>query len=107
MYLVLAMIWLKQLFIWCSASINHSIIEDSCVFLFIDNGTWTQLWLITDYHENGSLFDYLNRTQVSVSQMIKLAQSAACGLCHLHMEIIGTEGMSYILMLLYMCDRHV
>ena len=26
--------------------------------LITDNGTWTQLWLVTDYHENGSLFDY-------------------------------------------------
>ena len=26
--------------------------------LTTDNGTWTQLWLVTDYHENGSLFDY-------------------------------------------------
>lgn len=56
-----------------------------------DNGTWTQLWLITDYHANGSLFDYLNRTVLSTTQMIRLAMSAACGLAHLHMDIVGTE----------------
>ncbi|KAI0228403.1 TGF-beta receptor type-1 [Lamellibrachia satsuma] len=57
-----------------------------------DNGTWTQLWLVTDYHENGSLFDYLNRTVCDISGMVKLALSAASGLAHLHMEIVGTQG---------------
>lgn len=55
-----------------------------------DNGTWTQLWLITDYHENGSLFDYLNRTTVDINEMCKMAYSIAKGLSHLHMEIQGT-----------------
>lgn len=57
-----------------------------------DNGTWTQLWLVSDYHEHGSLFDYLNRYSVTTEGMIKLALSAASGLAHLHMEILGTQG---------------
>lgn len=57
-----------------------------------DNGTWTQLWLVSDYHEHGSLFDYLNRYSVNTEGMIKLALSAASGLAHLHMEILGTQG---------------
>lgn len=57
-----------------------------------DNGTWTQLWLVSDYHEHGSLFDYLNRYSVTIEGMIKLALSAASGLAHLHMEILGTQG---------------
>ena len=64
--------------------------------LFSDNGIMTQLWLITDYHENGSLFDYLNRTVVTVTGMIRLTLSAACGLAHLHMDIVGTEGLSFL-----------
>lgn len=58
----------------------------------IDNGTWTQLWLVSDYHEYGSLFDYLNRYAITIEGMIKLALSAASGLAHLHMEILGTQG---------------
>ena len=57
-----------------------------------DNGTWTQLWLVSDYHEHGSLFDYLNHYSVTIEGMIKLALSAASGLAHLHMEILGTQG---------------
>ncbi|CAG2166534.1 unnamed protein product [Oppiella nova] len=57
-----------------------------------DNGTWTQLWLITDYHENGSLFDYLSKMTVDTAGMCKMASSIANGLAHLHMEICGTQG---------------
>nr|XP_058938777.1 activin receptor type-1B isoform X2 [Kogia breviceps] len=60
--------------------------------LTLNNGTWTQLWLVSDYHEHGSLFDYLNRYTVTIEGMIKLALSAASGLAHLHMEIVGTQG---------------
>lgn len=63
----------------------------SC-FPLLDNGTWTQLWLVSDYHEHGSLFDYLNRYTVTVEGMIKLSLSTASGLAHLHMEIVGTQG---------------
>lgn len=58
----------------------------------LDNGTWTQLWLVSEYHEQGSLYDYLNRNIVTVTGMIKLALSIASGLAHLHMEIVGTQG---------------
>lgn len=74
---------------------NFLVISVSCP----DNGTWTQLWLVSDYHEHGSLFDYLNRYSVTTEGMIKLALSAASGLAHLHMEILGTQGTSFPLAL--------
>ncbi|OBS57313.1 hypothetical protein A6R68_11562, partial [Neotoma lepida] len=57
-----------------------------------DNGTWTQLWLVSDYHEHGSLFDYSNKYTVTVEGMIKFTLSTASCLAHLHMEIVGTQG---------------
>lgn len=72
-----------------------------------DNGTWTQLWLITDYHANGSLFDYLNRTVLSTTQMIRLAMSAACGLAHLHMDIVGTESECSLNKLILLYFHHL
>lgn len=65
-------------------------------FFLLDNGTWTQLWLVSEYHEQGSLYDYLNRNIVTVAGMIKLALSIASGLAHLHMEIVGTQGMYFL-----------
>ncbi|XP_021098799.1 serine/threonine-protein kinase receptor R3 isoform X2 [Heterocephalus glaber] len=52
----------------------------------------TQLWLITHYHEHGSLYDFLQRQTLEPQLALKLAVSAACGLAHLHMEIFGTQG---------------
>lgn len=53
------------------------------------------MWLVSEYHEHGSLFDYLNRYTVSVEGMIVLALSIASGIAHLHMEIIGTQGVDH------------
>ncbi|XP_041825778.1 bone morphogenetic protein receptor, type IBb isoform X2 [Melanotaenia boesemani] len=55
-------------------------------------GSWTQLYLITDYHENGSLYDYLKSNTLDVKALLNLAHSSISGLCHLHTEIYGTQG---------------
>ena len=55
-------------------------------------GGWTQLFLITDYHENGSLYDYLKSHTLDPCDMLHLAFTASCGLSHLHTEIFGTRG---------------
>lgn len=84
--------WFREAEIYQTVMLRH---ENILGFIAADNkdsGTWTQLWLVTDYHENGSLFDFLNRTVVDISQMVKMALSIANGLAHLHMEILGTQG---------------
>lgn len=63
------------------------------LFLISDNGTWTQLWLVTDFHENGSLFDYLTAHTVDLDILVLMALSIATGLAHLHMDIVGTRGL--------------
>jgi len=57
-----------------------------------DRCTQLELWLITDYYENGSLFDFLSNHVITPTQMIKMALSVANGLAHLHNAIIGTKG---------------
>ena len=47
---------------------------------------------MTEYHEHGSLFDYLNQNTVTPQQLVKMTLSIATGLAHLHMPIIGTKG---------------
>ena len=53
----------------------------------------TQLWLITEFHENGSLYDYLSANALDLPGMLRLVYSFANGLSHLHMDIIGTSTM--------------
>lgn len=58
----------------------------------IDRGTYTELWLITEFHENGSLYDYLSLNTVTTIEALKMALSIANGLVHLHMSIDGQLG---------------
>ncbi|KAG8179023.1 hypothetical protein JTE90_011970 [Oedothorax gibbosus] len=84
--------WFREVEIYQTVMLRHSNILGFIAADNKDNGTWTQLWLITDYHENGSLFDYLNKCTVDAAGMCKMAYSIANGLAHLHMEILGTQG---------------
>ncbi|XP_041438414.1 activin receptor type-1B isoform X2 [Xenopus laevis] len=84
--------WFREAEIYQTVMLRHENILGFIAADNKDNGTWTQLWLVSDYHEHGSLFDYLNRYTVTIEGMIKLSLSAASGLAHLHMEIVGTQG---------------
>uniref|UniRef100_A0A4W5RYW7 Activin receptor type-1C n=1 Tax=Hucho hucho TaxID=62062 RepID=A0A4W5RYW7_9TELE len=84
--------WFREAEIYQTIMLRHENILGFIAADNKDNGTWTQLWLVSDYHEYGSLFDYLNYYSVTIEGMIKLALSAASGLAHLHMEILGTQG---------------
>ncbi|XP_064471283.1 activin receptor type-2B-like [Ornithodoros turicata] len=50
-----------------------------------------EYWLITAYHELGSLCDYLKANLVTWGEMLKIAESIACGLTHLHEELPATK----------------
>ncbi|XP_056435189.1 activin receptor type-1C [Gadus chalcogrammus] len=84
--------WFREAEIYQTIMLRHENILGFIAADNKDNGSWTQLWLVSEYHEHGSLFDYLNRYTVSVEAMVLLASSLASGLAHLHMEIIGTQG---------------
>ncbi|XP_064418754.1 bone morphogenetic protein receptor, type IAa isoform X1 [Latimeria chalumnae] len=84
--------WFRETEIYQTVLMRH---ENILGFIAADikgTGSWTQLYLITDYHENGSLYDYLKCATLDTKALLKLAFSAACGLCHLHTEIYGTQG---------------
>ncbi|XP_015785017.1 activin receptor type-2B [Tetranychus urticae] len=44
-------------------------------------------WLITEYHELGSLCDYLKQNTVNIDELLKISIGMAAGLNHLHYEI--------------------
>ncbi|XP_077584178.1 activin receptor type-1C isoform X2 [Stigmatopora nigra] len=84
--------WFREAEIYQTIMLRHDNVLGFIAADNKDNGSWTQLWLVSEYHEHGSLFDYLNRYTLSVESTVVIAQSVACGLAHLHMEIIGTQG---------------
>uniref|UniRef100_H2YCZ6 receptor protein serine/threonine kinase n=1 Tax=Ciona savignyi TaxID=51511 RepID=H2YCZ6_CIOSA len=84
--------WAREAEIYQTIMLRH---ENILGFIAADNkdvGTWTELWLVSEYHENGSLFDYLGETRIDVASMLKIVGSIASGLAHLHNEIVGTLG---------------
>nr|CAH7724169.1 unnamed protein product [Callosobruchus chinensis] len=84
--------WFREAEIYQTVMLRHDNILGFIAADNKDNGTWTQLWLITDYHEHGSLFDFLGRNTLDTNGMIHMALSIATGLAHLHMDIMGTQG---------------
>ena len=58
--------WFREADIYQTVMLRH---ENILGFVAADNkdaDIWTQLWLVTDYHPNGSLFDYLSRYPIIV-----------------------------------------
>lgn len=84
--------WFRETEIYQTVLMRH---ENILGFIAADikgNGSWTQMLLITDYHEFGSLYDYLQINCLDVSKLLLMAQSIASGLSHLHTEIFSTKG---------------
>ncbi|KAM6987180.1 bone morphogenetic protein receptor, type IBb isoform 2-T2 [Aplochiton taeniatus] len=84
--------WFRETEIYQTVLVRH---ENILGFIAADikgTGSWTQLYLITDYHESGSLYDYLKSTTLDIKALLRLAYSSISGLCHLHTEICGTQG---------------
>lgn len=51
----------------------------------------TQLWLVTHFHELGSLYDFLQYSSLEPESCLKMCLSVACGLVHLHTEIVSSQ----------------
>ncbi|XP_034015926.1 activin receptor type-1 [Thalassophryne amazonica] len=84
--------WFRETEIYNTVLLRHENILGFMASDMTSRNSSTQLWLITHYHENGSLYDYLQRVAVETTEGLAMAASIACGLVHLHTEIFGTEG---------------
>lgn len=51
----------------------------------------TQLWLVTHYHELGSLYDFLQYSSLDPESCLRMCLSVTCGLVHLHTEIVSSQ----------------
>jgi len=84
--------WFRETEIYQTVLMRH---ENILGFIAADikgTGGWTQMLLITDYHDLGSLHDYLQANVLDHESAVRLALTAAQGLSHLHTEIFGTKG---------------
>ena len=84
--------WAREVEIYQTAMLRHTNILGFIAADNNDNGAWTQLWLVTDYCEFGSLFDFLTQNAIDGKTMLKLVESASAGLAHLHLAVQGLQG---------------
>ncbi|XP_014458431.1 activin receptor type-1 [Alligator mississippiensis] len=84
--------WFRETEIYNTILLRHENILGFIASDMTSRNSSTQLWLITHYHENGSLYDYLQRNTVDADGCLNVVLSIASGLVHLHTEIFGTEG---------------
>uniref|UniRef100_A0A8C4WXZ4 receptor protein serine/threonine kinase n=1 Tax=Eptatretus burgeri TaxID=7764 RepID=A0A8C4WXZ4_EPTBU len=84
--------WVRETEIYNTVSLRHENILGFIASDMTSRNSSTQLWLVTHYHSSGSLYDHLHMAVLDMSSCLRLAFSAASGLAHLHMEIVGTQG---------------
>ncbi|CAL8074539.1 unnamed protein product [Calicophoron daubneyi] len=84
--------WFRETEIYQTVMLRHANILGFIAADNKDNGLSTELWLITEYHPLGSLFDFLHEHCLLPAALVRAAASIANGLAHLHMEITGTQG---------------
>ncbi|KAM5180944.1 activin receptor type-1-like [Mantella aurantiaca] len=84
--------WFRETEIYNTVLLRHENILGFIASDMTSRNSSTQLWLITQYYDNGSLYDYLQRNTIDPESCLQLAVSIICGLVHLHVEIFGTQG---------------
>lgn len=84
--------WEREAEIYQTTMLRHKNILGFIATDKSDDGALTGYWLVTDYYPMGSLYDFLNKNSMSMSDAIRMAFSIANGLAHLHVEIFGTQG---------------
>uniref|UniRef100_A0A8C1QXC0 Serine/threonine-protein kinase receptor n=1 Tax=Cyprinus carpio TaxID=7962 RepID=A0A8C1QXC0_CYPCA len=52
----------------------------------------TEFWLITEFHERGSLTDFLKGNVLSWTDLCHIAETMACGLAYLHEDVPRCKG---------------
>lgn len=84
--------WFRETEIYQTVLMRHDNILGFIAADIKGTGSWTQMMLITDYHERGSLHDYLQTTVLDHTTLLAICLSIASGIAHLHTEIFGTRG---------------
>lgn len=81
--------WFRETEIYQTVLMRHDNVLGFIAADIKGTGSWTQMLLITDYHEHGSLCDYLQKRTLTPQMVKTLSFSLSSGLAHLHTEIFG------------------
>ncbi|CAP23923.2 Protein CBR-SMA-6 [Caenorhabditis briggsae] len=84
--------WKNERDVYQTNMINHeNILQFVAADIWSEEDSMTKMLLITDYHELGSLSDYLCREEtLTTEEALRLIHSCLCGIEHLHASVQGT-----------------
>uniref|UniRef100_A0A1I7TTE6 receptor protein serine/threonine kinase n=1 Tax=Caenorhabditis tropicalis TaxID=1561998 RepID=A0A1I7TTE6_9PELO len=84
--------WKNERDVYQTNMINHeNILQFVAADIWSEEDSMTKMLLITDYHELGSLSDYLCREEtLTADEALRLIHSCICGIEHLHASVQGT-----------------
>ncbi|XP_028848969.1 serine/threonine-protein kinase receptor R3 isoform X2 [Denticeps clupeoides] len=83
--------WFRETEIYNTVQLRHENILGFIASDMTSKNSSTQLWLITHFHEMGSLYDFLRYSTLDPEGCLRMCLSVACGLVHLHTEILSTQ----------------
>ena len=84
--------WFRETKIYNEVLGPHENILSYLTADMVSNCGSTELWMVVQYHQLGSLYDYLNRDVIlKKDEAFKLCLSTINGLLHLHAEIVGAH----------------
>ncbi|CAF1057247.1 unnamed protein product [Rotaria sp. Silwood1] len=84
--------WRREVYIYEEFRLNHENVLRYIAADNIDSSNRIELWLGTEYHENGSVYDYLQNHTITIPIMINMMFTIANGLFYLHISIEATNG---------------
>ncbi|XP_077455088.1 serine/threonine-protein kinase receptor R3 isoform X1 [Stigmatopora argus] len=84
--------WFRETEIYNTVQLRHDNVLGFIASDMTSKNSSTQLWLVTHFHELGSLYDFLQYSSLEPESCLKMCLSVACGLVHLHTEIVSSQG---------------
>ncbi|KAK5615572.1 hypothetical protein CRENBAI_025339 [Crenichthys baileyi] len=83
--------WFRETEIYNTVQLRHENILGFIASDMTSKNSSTQLWLVTHFHELGSLYDFLQYRSLEPESCLRMCLSVACGLVHLHTEIVSSQ----------------
>ncbi|CAM4678401.1 unnamed protein product [Leuciscus chuanchicus] len=84
--------WFRETEIYNTVQLRHENILGFIASDMTSKNSSTQLWLVTHFHELGSLYDFLQDSTLDPEGCLRMCLSITSGLVHLHTEILSTQG---------------
>lgn len=82
--------WACEREMFASCNMKHeNILNFIAAEKHTDGSQYVELWIVTQYQENGSLADYLKSHVINWTELCGMAGSMASGLAYLHTEVPG------------------